>query len=75
MVLVLILALVKIVSQARGGAGLRSLVSSDKWRPRSDRESSDTAGVTAGGMAGTENKTFQQEPNVQSTKITSLTEV
>ena len=65
MVLVLILALVKIVSQVRGGAGLRSLVSSDKWRPRSDRESSDTAGR----MAGRENRTFQEEQNVQSTKI------
>merc|ERR550532_2536207 len=30
-VAVLVLALVKIVSQARGGAGLWSLVSSDKW--------------------------------------------
>ena len=68
MVLVLILALVKIVSQARGGAGLRSLVSSDKWRPRSDRESSETAGGMAG-MAGRENRTFQEEQNVQSTKI------
>ena len=64
---VLILASVKTVSQVRGGAGLRSLVSSDKWRAREDREMS--------GTAGRENKAFSREENVKSTKITSVTQV
>ena len=63
-VFVLIVALVKIVSQVRAGAGLRDLVRSDKWKPRPDRE-----------MSGIDNKTFKVEQNVKSTKITSLTEV
>ena len=70
MVAVLVLALVKIVSQARGGAGLRSLVSSDKWKPRSDREIPGTAG------AGIDNKTFNVEKkSTTSTTITSLSEI
>ena len=64
---VLILASVKTGSQVRGGAGLRSLVSSDKWRAREDREMS--------GPAGRENKAFSREENVKSTKITSVTQV
>ena len=70
-VFVLIVALVQIVNKVRGGAGLRSLVRSDKWKPRSDREIPGTAG------AGIDNKTFklEQKQNVKSTKITILSEI
>ena len=64
---VLVVAFVKTVGQVRGGAGLRDLVRSNRWKPREDREKS--------GMTGRNNKAFRLEENVKSTKITSLTEV